>query len=146
MRVVSADLWQPAPGRLVLWDVRPGADQAPAPAPLTFNQRNHLLGAVAGEPSVWIAAAFDVDGPVDVGALEAAFRDLVAAHPALRDEAVRRPGGARDGDGDTGDVGLVRHDPSALVWRRDDAPATRTVQATRDRLVAELGRRCAPFG
>jgi hypothetical protein len=136
VRVVSAELWSPAPGRLVLWDVLPGAGQAPAPAPITFNQRNHLLGAAAGEPSVWITAAFDVDGPVDVNALEAAFRDLVARHAGLSVEALRRPAG----------VGLVRHDPAALVWVRQDGPVTGTVEATREHLVGELGRRCAPFG
>lgn len=138
MRVVSADLWEPAPGRVVTWDVRPGPGAAPAPAVPTFNQRNHLLGAAAGEPSVWITAAFDVDGPVDVAALEAAFTGLVARHADLRVEAVR---GAA-----AGDVNLVRHDAAALVWTRDDGPRTDTVEETRDHLVAALGRRCAPFG
>ena len=137
MRVVSADLWEPVPGRLVTWTVTPGAALAPAPALMTFNQRNHLLGTELGEPSVWITATFDVDGPVDVDALEAAFRDLVVGHPGLRVEAVRRPGT---------DVGLVRHEPGSLVWQRHDGPDTRTVEATREYLVAELGRRCAPFG
>lgn len=137
MRVVSADLWEPAPGRLVTWDVLPGADRVPTPVPMTYNQRNHLLGARSGEPSVWITAAFDVDGPLDVAALEAAFRDLVAQHAGLSVEAVRGPA-----DG----VGLVRHDPGALVWRRHDGPVTGTVEATREHLVGELGRRCAPFG
>jgi hypothetical protein len=136
VRVVSADLWEPAPGRVVTWDVLPGVERAPVPAPMTYNQRNHLLGAVAGEPSVWITAAFDVDGPVDVDALEAAFRDLVAGHAGLSIEAVRLPAG----------VGLVRHEPDALVWLRHDGPRIRTVANTREHLVAELGRRCAPFG
>ncbi|MCP2264238.1 condensation domain-containing protein [Promicromonospora thailandica] len=141
MRLASADLWEPAPGRVVTWDVRPGRDRAPVPAPLTFNQRNHLLGAAAGEPSVWIAAAFDVDGPVDVEALEAAFRELVDRHPGLRVEALRE-----DAAGTAGDVRLVRHDARALVWERYEGPATATVAQTREHLVAELGRRCAPFG
>jgi hypothetical protein len=136
VRVVSADLWEPAPGRVVTWDVLPGDGQAPVPATMTYNQRNHLLGAVAGEPSVWITAAFDVDGPVELNALEAAFCDLLAGHPGLWVEAVRLPAG----------VGLVRHEPEALGWRRHDGPLTRTVEATREHLVAELGRRCAPFG
>ncbi|WP_454858894.1 hypothetical protein [Promicromonospora soli] len=151
MRVVSAELWEPAPGRVVTWDVLPGAAHAPAPAPMTYNQRNHLLGAAAGEPSVWITAAFDVDGPVDTDALEAAFRDLVAGHAGLLVEAVRLPAGGRPaavgsaGVGPAG-VGLVRHDPTGLVWRRHDGPRTRTIADTREHLVAELGRRCAPFG
>jgi hypothetical protein len=140
VRVVSADLWEPAPGQVCIWEVLPGTGLAPAPAPITFNQRNHLLGAAAGEPSVWITAAFDVDGPVDVEALEAAFRELVAEHPGLWAEAVRRPLGQADG------VGLVRHDPARLVWQRHDGPVTRTIKDTREHLVAELGRRCAPFG
>jgi len=138
VRVVSADLWEPAPGRVVTWDVRPGPGSVPAPAVPTFNQRNHLLGAAAGEPSVWITAAFDVDGPVDVAALEAAFAELVARHADLRVEAVR---GATPTD-----VGLVRHAATALVWTRHDGPATGSVEETRDHLVAALGRRCAPFG
>ncbi|MFD2792727.1 hypothetical protein ACFS27_04105 [Promicromonospora vindobonensis] len=136
MRVVSAELWEPAPGRVVTWDVLPGGTLPPAPASLTYNQRNHLLGAAAGEPSVWITAAFDVDGPVDEDALEAAFRDLVTRHAGLSAEAVRRPAG----------VGLVLHEPRALVWLRQDGPVTGTVEATREHLVGELGRRCAPFG
>ncbi|MEV0953356.1 hypothetical protein [Promicromonospora sp. NPDC050249] len=140
MRVVSADLWEPAPGRVLTWDVTPGAGPAPEPAPITFNQRNHLLGTAHGEPSVWITAAFDVAGPVDLVALEEAFRDLVARHPGLQVGAVRRP------LEHAGAVGLVRHDPGTLVWQRADGPVTRTVAATREYLVAELGRRCAPFG
>lgn len=140
MRVVSADLWEPAPGRVLTWDVTPGAGRVPEPAPITFNQRSHLLGTAHGEPSVWITAAFDVEGPVDVLALEEAFRDLVSRHAGLQVEAVRRS------PGQGGGVGLVRHDPGALVWQRADGPVTRTVAATREHLVAELGRRCAPFG
>ncbi|MFD6140057.1 condensation domain-containing protein [Promicromonospora sp. NPDC060271] len=140
MRVLSADLWEPAPGSLITWAVTPGVGCTPEPAPITFNQRNHLLGAAHGEPSVWITAAFDVEGPVDVEALEEAFRDLVARHPGLQVEAVRRP------PGQAGGVGLVRHDPGALLWQRTDGPVTRTVAATREHLAAELGRRCAPFG
>ncbi|MFJ3406527.1 hypothetical protein [Promicromonospora sp. NPDC090134] len=138
MRVLSADLWEPAPGRVVTWDVTPGVGRRPAAAAPTWNQRNHLLGAGSGEPSVWITAAFDVDGPIDPGALEAAFRDLVADHPGLRVEAVRRPAPEQ--------VGLVRHDPDGLVWRRHDGPVTRTVAETREHLATELTRRCAPFG
>ncbi|MFI6424481.1 hypothetical protein [Promicromonospora sp. NPDC050880] len=138
MRVLSADLWEPAPGQVVTWDVTPGAGHVPGPAVPTYNQRNHLLGARGGEPSVWIAAAFDVAGPVDRAALEGAFRDLVAAHPGLRVEAVRRP--------DPEAVGLVRHDADALAWRAYEGPVTRTADETRAHLVAELSRRCAPFG
>ncbi|MBA8809584.1 hypothetical protein [Promicromonospora sukumoe] len=138
MRVLSADLWEPAPGQILTWDVTPSAGSAPVPAVPTYNQRNHLLGAAAGEPSVWITAAFDVDGPVAPGALEAAFRDLVAAHPGLRVEAVRRPAPE--------DVALVRHDADGLRWRRHDGPVTRTVGDTREHLVERLVRRCAPFG
>lgn len=138
MRVLSADLWEPAPGRVLTWDVTPGAGRPPVPAAPTWNQRNHLLGAGSGEPSVWITAAFDVDGPIDAGGLEAAFRDLVADHPGLWLEAVRRPAPEQ--------VGLVRHDPDGLVWRRHDGPVTRTLAETREHLAAELTRRCAPFG
>ncbi|MFE7508823.1 hypothetical protein [Promicromonospora sp. NPDC057488] len=138
MRVLSADLWAPAPGRVLTWDVTPRPGSVPTPAAPTYNQRNHLLGAHAGEPSVWITAAFDVDGPVDRDALEAAFRDLVADHPGLRVEAVRRP--------DPRTVGLVRHEPAGLAWRRHEGPVTRTADDTREHLVAELSRRCAPFG
>ncbi|WP_020013867.1 hypothetical protein [Promicromonospora sukumoe] len=138
MRVLSADLWAPAPGQVITWDVTPRPGFVPTSATPTYNQRNHLLGAHAGEPSVWITAAFDVDGPVDRDALEAAFRDLVAAHPGLRVEAVRRPAPQA--------VGLVRHDAAGLAWHRHDGPVTRTADDTREHLAAELSRRCAPFG
>lgn len=138
MRVLSADLWAPAPGQVITWDVTPRPGSVPTSAAPTYNQRNHLLGAHAGEPSVWITAAFDVDGPVDRDVLEAAFRDLVADHPGLRVEAVRRPAPQA--------VGLVRHDAGGLAWARHEGPVTRTADDTREHLVAELSRRCAPFG
>ena len=69
MLVTTADLWEPRPGTLLCWDL--SAPAHGAPAELSLNQRNHLAGAMAGAPTVWLAAAFDVD----------------AVPPSARDEA-----------------------------------------------------------
>lgn len=125
MRVTTADLWEVRPGRVVAWSVDGGP--AGAEVPLSANQRNHLAAA-ADEPSVWLAAAFDVPGPLDEDALERAFRDLVVRHPTLQ---------VGTGPGPVG----RRHDPAVATWRQ------RTVDGpTGPALRALLDAGCTPHG
>jgi hypothetical protein len=134
MLVTAADLWEPEPGTVVSWHVAPGP-ATPRPVDLSLNQRNHLAGAVTGEPSVWLAAVFDVDGPIDVVALEHAYRAVVSRHSALQCGAVV-----------TGrEVRGVRHDVDALAWSRTEHPPTSSVSQTRDLVTDQLDRACSPL-
>ncbi|MET0821878.1 MAG: condensation domain-containing protein [Aeromicrobium sp.] len=134
MLVTSADLWEPAPGTVVSWQVAPGRT-APRLVDLSLNQRNHLAAAVEGEPSVWLAAVFDVDGPIDAEALEHAYREVVARHSALQCGA-EVVGGELLG---------VRHDAASLTWTRIEHGQTSSVDRTRDLVRAELDRACSPL-
>jgi hypothetical protein len=134
MLVTSADLWAPAPGTVVSWQVEAAGGHA-RPVDLSLNQRNHLHAALAGEPSVWMAAAFDVDGPVDTSALERAYRAVVARHSALQVGA----------DVVGGTVRGVHLDPSSLRWTCRVEARTSTVAATRDLLRRGLDRACSPL-
>lgn len=134
MLVTSADLWTPAPGTVVSWDVEPGGTPGRR-VDLSLNQRNHLAAAVAGEPSVWMAAGFDVEGPVDVAALEGAYRAVVARHSALQVGATVVAGAVHG----------RHHDAADLRWtRRADVP-TSTVAETRDHVRRELDAACWPL-
>jgi len=133
MQVTTADLWAPAPGEVLRWEVRstgPGR-----PVPLSLNQRNHLAVAAAGEPSVWLAASFDVDGPIDPRALGRALRAFVRRHSSLQVAAVR------DADGIAG----VRHDPVGLTWTPVPGPVTTDVDGTRRLVRRLLAEGCRPF-
>lgn len=129
MRVTSADLWQVEPGEVMAWTAVPDVTAAPEPAGLSVNQRNHLAGAAAGERAVWLAACFELDGPIDADALVAAFRSLLVRHSSLQCEFL--PGG----------TSAVRHDPARLALREQQVPPGDTTT----RLRALLDRECAPF-
>ncbi|GAB2696516.1 condensation domain-containing protein [Nocardia thraciensis] len=67
------------PGTLLEWAV--SAEPGPvAPTPPTANQTLHLS---TGAPTTWLAAAFDVPGPIDEPALQAAFAAWLPRHDAL---------------------------------------------------------------
>lgn len=134
MLVTTADLWEPRPGTLLRWDV--SAPSSGAPATLSLNQRNHLAGATAGAPTVWLAAAFDVDGPIDPVALTSTWRAFVARHSSLQLEVIAGPEGLR----------ARRHQPAALTWSLTSVGPTGTGEETRAALHAALDERCAPFG
>jgi hypothetical protein len=134
MLVTAADLWEPDPGTVVSWRIAPGP-LPPRPVDLSLNQRNHLAAAVAGEPSVWLAAVFDVDGPIDVDALEHAYRAVVARHSALQCGA----------EVVAGEVRGVRHDAASLSWSRIEHGSTTSVGQTRDLVRGELDRACFPL-
>ncbi len=134
MLVTSADLWTPAPGTVVSWDVEPGVPPRRR-VDLSLNQRNHLAAAVAGEPSVWMAAGFDVEGPVDVAALEGAYRAVVARHSALQVGAEMVDAAVHG----------RHHDPADLRWTRRADVRTSTVDETRDHVRAQLDAACWPL-
>ncbi len=133
MLVTTADLWEPRPGTLLRWDL--SAPAHGAPAELSLNQRNHLAGAMAGAPTVWLAAAFDVDGPIEPVALSRTWRAFLARHGSLQLEVV------------AGSEGLQarRHHPGTLTWSVTSVGHTSTVEETRAALHAALDERCGPF-
>jgi hypothetical protein len=133
MLVTTADLWEPQPGTLLRWDL--SAPARGAPAELSLNQRNHLAGAMAGAPTVWLAAAFDVDGPIEPVALSRTWRAFLARHGSLQLEVVAGSDG----------VQARRHHPGTLTWSVTSVGHTSTVEETRAALHAALDERCVPF-
>jgi hypothetical protein len=135
MQVTTADLWQPQPGRVLRWQV--SSNGRGAAAALSFHQRNHLAAAAAGSSSVWLAAAFDVTGPIDPVALEQALRTFVARHSSLQLEVLREQ---------MDSVG-VRHRADTLTWSWSSTQSeTHSVEHTRALLQAALTEGCHPFG
>lgn len=134
MLVTTADLWAPRPGTLLRWDL--SAPPHGAPAELSLNQRNHLAGAMAGAPTVWLAAAFDVDGPIEPVALSRTWRAFLARHGSLQLEVVAGSDGPQ----------ARRHHPGTLTWSVTTVGHTTTVEETRAALHTALDERCGPFG
>ncbi|MEX0427141.1 hypothetical protein AB3X52_05870 [Nocardioides sp. DS6] len=134
MQVTTADLWEPAPGTILRWDVKAGGSGTPAV--LSLNQRNHLAGAMAGEASVWLAGAFDTEGPIDAVALGHVWHAFVERHSSLQLEVARTATGPA----------AYRHHPGGLVWTMAEVGATSTTGETRKRLQQALAEGCHPFG
>lgn len=80
MRLLFLDQLMPAPGTLLEWTAV--ADPGPTPdlTPPTANQSIHLG---AGGQTSWLAGHFEVAGPIDQPALEAAFETWIRRHDAL---------------------------------------------------------------
>ncbi len=98
MRVTSIADFHTAPGQYLEWPVVMRAGTASS-VPPSFNQSFHLssalepaVGSGTDTASVWIAVAFDVDGPIDIDALTSAFGTFVRRHPALRTSFAARDG------------------------------------------------------
>jgi hypothetical protein len=144
MQVTTTDRFTPRPGPITRWRV----DLTDAPwvtssVPPSFNQRFHLRAshaAPAGE-AVFLAAAFDVDGPVDHKALERSFVALVERHDTLRCGFVAR-------DTPPGQVEVVRriHDVSRMRLVPDPPIATTTADDASDTVRRLLTGACAPLG
>jgi hypothetical protein len=91
---MSFNDFHPAPGRVVEWSVSQGtADRARTapvdPVPASYNQQMHLestqAAALMGLPgNPWIGVTFDLAGPADLDALEAAFTTWLHRHEGLR--------------------------------------------------------------
>lgn len=96
MQVTSIADFHTAPGLYLEWPIVMGAGAA-STVPPSFNQSFHLSSALepavdSDTASVWIAVAFDVDGPIDIEALTSAFSAFVRRHPALRTSFAARDG------------------------------------------------------
>ncbi|MEH3154853.1 MAG: condensation domain-containing protein [Gordonia paraffinivorans] len=144
MRVTTIDRFAPRPGPITRWRI----DLTDAPwvtssVPPSFNQRFHLAGARTAAPgqTVFLAAAFDVDGPVDHKALERSFAALVDRHDTLRCGFVAR-------DGRSGGVEIVRrvHDVSRMRLLPDPPVETATTADASTALRRLLADACAPLG
>jgi hypothetical protein len=91
---MSFNDFHPAPGRVVEWSVCEGtADRARTapvdPVPASYNQQMHLestrVAVQMGLPgNPWIGTTFDLVGPADLDALEAAFTTWLHRHEGLR--------------------------------------------------------------
>ncbi|UDY22375.1 condensation domain-containing protein [Nocardioides sp. Kera G14] len=130
MKETSADLWQPQPGHIMRWTVTPGDEGEPAR--LGLHQRR-LLARGLGAPTEWHAAVFDVDGAVDVEALEQSLKVLVARHSSLQLEVLEA--GA-----------VVRHRAEAMTWTHLDCSRTTSNEETRQAVVDLVNAGCALSG
>ncbi|MGN2639398.1 condensation domain-containing protein [Nocardia takedensis] len=133
MRVTTIDHLLPRPGTFVRFTA-PSAAGELSPVPPSFNQSLHLAAAT-NRPSTWLAAAFEIPGPVDLRALAAAYRALIARHGTLRSSFL---------PGDTGPLRLRHPLASALI--AEFVLKTETAVQTREVLRASLDAACAPFG
>ncbi|GAC69776.1 condensation domain-containing protein [Gordonia soli] len=135
MQVTTIDRFAPEPGELVTWAVdTEGRVPVASPVPPSFNQSVHLGGAEGA--TVWLAAAFDIDGPVDLKAAEYAYRALIARHGTLHSSFTRHGGEIVREVFDPDDLTLVERPPLRL-----DSGA-----ALRQRLWSDFDAACGPFG
>lgn len=131
MHVTTGDLWAPAPGRVLSWEVSAGGTGRRIP--LSFNQKNHLAAAAGGEPAVWLATAFEVDGPLDEAAAQEAFAALVARHGVLQTVPTSPTHG-------------VRLDRAAMQWSAGIERVTSDVEETRSLLTGLFHEGCRSAG
>ncbi|MBB5917074.1 hypothetical protein BJY24_005986 [Nocardia transvalensis] len=132
MRLAFLDGLAVPPGALLEWAV--SAEPVPDPTPPTANQVLHLT---ADGPTTWLAAVFDVPGPIDEAALEAAFAAWLPRHDGLH--CCFTPPAGADGPG----LRLVSDNDIRLIAR---PPASATSAGEmRNLLGARLDAACAPF-
>ncbi|OZG26940.1 peptide synthase [Williamsia sp. 1138] len=135
MHVTTIDHYLPDPGNLMQWTVDSGAVRPVASSvPPSFNQGFHLSGSA--DESTWLAAAFDIDGRVDVKALERAYRLLIARHGTLHSAFVRRDG----------EIERELYDPAELILNQEPIAAADSPEGLRDLLWSTLNTACHPFG
>jgi mycolipenoyl-CoA---2-(long-chain-fatty acyl)-trehalose mycolipenoyltransferase / long-chain-acyl-CoA---trehalose acyltransferase len=125
VQTMSFNDFLPDPGLVVEWSVTPStADQArsaPAdPVPASYNQQLHLestqLAALLGLPgNPWIGATFEIGGPADLDALEAAFTTWLHRHEQLRSGFRKGAEGIERFTLDVGEVSLERVDEQELA-------------------------------
>lgn len=133
MRVIGIDDWSPRPGTVMQWTVHAAEPPRPSDVPPSFNQSAHLADTEDG--STWLAAAFDVVGPVDVAALERALAALISRHESLRTGFVRTPDG----------MSRVVHGRDALRLLRGTDVAVTTSTRAREVLRSASREGCEPF-
>lgn len=133
MQVTSIDRVHLEPGTLRRWTMTPSGPGVPSEVPPSFNQSNHLSDTAEG--TTWLAATFDVDGPIDVEALSSAFARLVDRHGSLRTGFVR-----------TGDrTSRLLHPRGSLIPTRGDDVVLSSSRDTNEALRAALNDACRPF-
>ncbi|WP_024804807.1 condensation domain-containing protein [Nocardia sp. BMG51109] len=134
MHLLFLDQLALPPGILLEWSV--GAEPGPAPGPIppTANQCIHLAG---GRPTTWLAAAFDVPGPIDEAALQAAFGAWLPRHDALHCSF------SAPGPGGSPILNLVSDSDLRITARPPVLAATD--HALRELLGARLDAACEPF-
>lgn len=133
MRVIGIDSWAPPGGTLLTWTVRCRGPFRRSDAPLSFNQLTHLSDTDEG--STWLAASFDVDGPVDPVALERAASHLIDRHGTLRTGFVRRDGS----------VERVDYPRGSMFFERAPGLRVETPAETTAAVRAALDENCDPF-
>jgi hypothetical protein len=134
LHVTTIDRYSPDPGVFLQWSVSSAGDPVTSAVPPSFNQAFHLVGADDG--TIWLAAAFDVDGRIDAKALEHAYRLLIIRHGTLHSAFVRR------------DDRIERqlHDPMRLSLVAHAGVETTSATDLRDLLWTSLNAACHPFG
>ncbi|MFD9130530.1 condensation domain-containing protein, partial [Kitasatospora sp. NPDC059571] len=134
-----------APGRVVRWRLRsraaeqgPGAAGGPVAEPdrrASFNQDKHFTVAEqsrrASEPvASWLAVTFEIAGPLDRAALEAALLHLAHRHEVLRCEFRRL----------AGEVACAALDPSDLLLEAAEVGTFDCPEDLRAFLADDFGR------
>ncbi|MDR6173872.1 hypothetical protein QE364_003570 [Nocardioides zeae] len=132
MHVTAADGWRLPAGPVRRWTLRPAA--VGEPVVLSVNQRNHLAGVVAGQPSVWLAADLPAGSVPGIEAPTDLLDGLLARHAALRTAVA-------PGDG----TGAVLHAPDGLVWVEDDVVRAGTSSDATSAVRDLLDRACHPL-
>ncbi|MGW0177717.1 condensation domain-containing protein [Rhodococcus sp. NPDC003322] len=85
MHVTAIDRYDIEPGTLTEWTFAPTDDLVHSDVPPSYNQQFHLDTARKHGvgSSVWMAASFDVPGPLDRAALRRTFELTIRRHDAL---------------------------------------------------------------
>lgn len=133
MQLLYLEQLAATPGRLLEWTAV--ADPGPAldPTPPTSNQSIHLA---SGGPTTWLAAAFDVTGPIDDTALETAFGNWIPRHDALQCSFASEPGGP---------VSVQVVVDSDIRLERQPVAEIDSSDELRTELGARLDRACSPY-
>lgn len=142
-----ADLDLP-PGRVIEWVLQPSLKATTALASTkrpSFSQElyYHLIEwqsrLHAGRLAVWITTTFEIEGEIDLAALRATFRQLLARHEALRTEFRMKP----DPDGSHGIFGLLACDvlrPDAVVLEETEVGVFDHAESLREALTERIDK------
>ncbi|MFG1795292.1 condensation domain-containing protein [Nocardia sp. NPDC049149] len=122
------------PGTLLEWTALAEPGPTPDATPATSNQSIHLA---SGGPTTWLAATFDVAGPIDESALHTAFSVWLPRHDALHccfePPSKDRPAAVH-----------VVHDTDIRLVPRQ-AVCTSSTEELRAVLGARLDEACSPY-
>lgn len=139
------------PGRVIEWVVRPssendstmGAVESTKRPSFTQELYYHLIEwqsrLHSDRLAVWVAATFEIDGPVELNALRETFRQLLVRHEVLRTEFRMRT----DQDGTHGLLGLLVCDvlhPDTLVLDETEVGIFQQVESLREALIERIDK------